>query len=112
MIFPAWFIKATQDRLEEVSAKIEHHSEFGPIRQEESKAFRSLFASMDVARMPEFADWEDKLHFKQAIQYERLYLQGLKDGVQLAVALLSASVPSETDLPCSMVKPIKSEGEE
>lgn len=45
--------------------------------------------------MPEFADWEDKHQIKQALLYERLYKQGLKDGVQLVNTLLTLSVPSE-----------------
>lgn len=36
--------------------------------------------------MPEFADWEDHQYLKQALMNERLYLQGLKDGMQLATS--------------------------
>jgi hypothetical protein len=98
--FPMWFLQAIQGRLEEVSAQIEYDSKLGRIREEESEAFQALFASVDVGRMPEFVDWEDKHHFRQAIQNERLYLQGLKDGVQLAAALLSSSASAEKEMPC------------
>ncbi|MNC83051.1 hypothetical protein D3C75_1368340 [compost metagenome] len=50
---------------------------------------------MDIARKPEFENWEDKLSIKQSVLYERLYLQGLKDGMQLADAFASPSVLSD-----------------
>ncbi|MEK3738813.1 hypothetical protein NYE47_16720 [Paenibacillus sp. FSL H7-0941] len=41
---------------------------------------------MDIARKPEFENWEDKVSLKQSVVYELLYLQGLKYGMQLANA--------------------------
>lgn len=93
--FPAWFLQTIQGRLDEVTAQIEHQSEPRHAFEEESEAFQVLFASMDVARMPEFEDWEDKLQLKQAVLNERLYLQGIKDGVQLANAFTAPSVLSD-----------------
>lgn len=84
MGFPAWFIETIQGRLVEVSTLIEHQSEPRKAFEEEREAFQALFASMDIARKPEFENWEDKLSIKQSVLYERLYLQGLKDGMQLA----------------------------
>ncbi|MGN7764829.1 hypothetical protein [Paenibacillus sp. 22594] len=95
MSFPAWFIETIQGRLGEVSALIEHQSEPRQAFEEERKAFQALFASMDIARKPEFEYWEDKLSLKQSILYERLYLQGLKDGMQLANAFAAPSVLSD-----------------
>jgi len=37
-------------------------------------------------------EWEDKHQYNQALQNERLYLQGMKDGAQLLFALLTDSV--------------------
>ncbi|MBW4081977.1 hypothetical protein [Paenibacillus sp. S150] len=93
--FPAWFIQTIQGRLDEVSALIEHQSEPRQAFEEERKAFQALFASMDIARKPEFEYWEDKLSIKQSVIYERLYLQGLKDGMQLANAITASSVFSD-----------------
>ncbi|MHA6533707.1 hypothetical protein [Paenibacillus sp. BAC0078] len=93
--FPAWFIQTIQGRLDEVSALIEHQSEPRQAFEEERKAFQALFASMDIARKPEFEYWEDKLSLKQSVLYERLYLQGLKDGMQLANAFAAPSVLSD-----------------
>ncbi|MEK5234762.1 hypothetical protein NST99_03485 [Paenibacillus sp. FSL L8-0470] len=90
--FPAWFIQTIQGRLNEVTAQIEYQSEPRQAFEEESEAFQALFDSMDVAGMPEFEDWENKLQLKQAVLYERLYLQGLKDGMQLAHAFTAPSV--------------------
>jgi hypothetical protein len=47
---------------------------------------------MDKMGSPEFMDWEDKHHFKLATENERLYLQGMKDGAQLVLALLAVPV--------------------
>lgn len=93
--FPAWFIQTMQGRLNEVTAQIEYQSEPRLIFEEESKAFQALFDSIDIARMPEFEDWEDKLQLKLSVLYERLYFQGLKDGMQLANAFTAPSVLSD-----------------
>ncbi|OXS57015.1 hypothetical protein B1A99_19115 [Cohnella sp. CIP 111063] len=44
---------------------------------------------MDIVRLPEFSEWEDKHHCKHALMNEHLYRQGLQDGMQLAFALLN-----------------------
>ncbi|MEK3785415.1 hypothetical protein [Paenibacillus sp. FSL K6-1230] len=97
--FPAWILQALRGRLDDVSARIEHNPEFGAASEEERKAFQTLQASTDLGRMPEFANWEDKHHCKQAILYERLYWQGIKDGVQLASALNFSTIPNEKEIP-------------
>lgn len=89
MSFPEWFSQSLQGRLEEVLARFEHDSDFRSVREEESEAFQTLFASLGIGRMQEFTDWEDKHQFRQAILYEHLYLQGMKDGAQLATVLIS-----------------------
>lgn len=95
MNFPIWFIETIQVRLVEVSALIEYQSEPRQAFDEERKAFQALFASMDIAQKPEFENWEDKLSLKHSVIYERLYLQGLKDGMQLAHSFNAPSVLSE-----------------
>ncbi|WP_342476872.1 hypothetical protein NYE24_24320 [Paenibacillus sp. FSL H7-0350] len=95
MSFPTWFKETIQGRLVEVSAKIEHQSEPRLAFDEEREAFQELFASMDIAHKPEFEIWEDKLSIKHSVLYERLYLQGLKDGTQLAHSFNAPSVLSE-----------------
>jgi hypothetical protein len=93
--FPAWFVQTIQGRLNEVTAQIEYQSEPRLVFEEESKAFQALFDSMDITRMPEFEHWEDKLQLKLSVLYERLYLQGLKDGMQLASAFTAPSILSD-----------------
>ncbi|MNG42106.1 hypothetical protein D3C84_1317550 [compost metagenome] len=58
--------------------------------------------------MPEFEAWEDRHHFKQSIINEWLYLQGMKDGFQLAVELLSNPVSFDDD---TLIKPERNEPE-
>lgn len=91
MGFPPWFRLAMQGRLEEVSARIEHHPDLNDVRAEADKAFEALFEGKDIGCSPEFAAWEDRHYLKQGIINEKLYLQGIKDGVQLALALFCSS---------------------
>lgn len=89
MEFPSWFQRAIQRRLEFVAAQIERNPELSKYSAEEEKAFEAIFSAMDITQSPEFMAWEDKHHMKRAQENEHLYLQGMRDGVQLAVALLS-----------------------
>lgn len=93
--FPAWFIQTIQGRLNEVTAQIEYQSEPRHAFEEESRAFQTLFDSIDIVKMPEFEYWEDKFQLKLAVLYERLYLQGLKDGMQFVNAFTTPSVYSD-----------------
>lgn len=99
MGFSSWFRQAIQDRLDEISAQIEYHPELSRVRAEEHKAFQALFAGMDIGRMPEIAEWEDRHHFRHAVMNEWLNLQGMQDGIQLAEAFSNHSVLLDTDSP-------------
>ncbi|GGH67899.1 hypothetical protein GCM10008014_49820 [Paenibacillus silvae] len=101
MGFPPWFRQAIQGRMDEVSARIEHDPELSFIREQADKAFEALFAGKDIGRMPEFSEWEDWHHHKYGIINERLYLQGLKDGIQLAATLLCHSTGFDEGEGCS-----------
>lgn len=50
-----------------------------------------------MKQLAAFMEWEDKQHFTRALGNERLYLQGMRDGVQLAFALLSDPFPSDDE---------------
>ena len=94
MEFPSWFQNAIQRRLDHVSARIERHLELRRCRDEEESAFHAMFSGVDMTQLPAFMEWEDKVHFTRALENERLYVQGMRDGVQLAFALLSDHLPS------------------
>lgn len=95
MEFPSWFQSAIQQRLDHVSAWIEHHPELRQFRIEEREAFDAMFSGVNKTQIPEFMEWEDRHHFKTALENERLYLQGLRDGMQLVFALLSDPVTTD-----------------
>lgn len=80
-------------------SQIEPQSVLESAFEEESKAFQALFESMDIAHKPEFEYWENKLQLKQSVIYECLYLQGLKDGMQLANASTAPPVPRTKTCP-------------
>lgn len=104
MEFPAWFQTAIQQRLDYISARIERHPELSARRQEEYKAFQALFNSVDKTQMPEFMEWEEKAHFTRAIENEHLYLQGMRDGAQIVLALLTDPLPSGDEVLAALNK--------
>lgn len=97
MDFPRWMQRAIQARLEEVSSRIEHDPEMSRVRGETDDAFEVLFAGKDIEQTPEYAEWENRYIVSKGIENERLYMQGLRDGIQLTVSLLGQSMPEETD---------------
>ncbi|TNJ65311.1 hypothetical protein FE784_15970 [Paenibacillus hemerocallicola] len=92
MEFPPWFRQVIQQRVDKAAAQAEHHSDLKQIKMEEERAFRTLFAGIDTERMAEFSEWEDRHGLKQALINEKIYLSGMQEGIQLAVALLYPSL--------------------
>ncbi|WP_338542433.1 hypothetical protein [Paenibacillus tundrae] len=97
MYFPPWMQRVIRARLDEVSAQIEHEPELSRVRGETDKAFEALFAGKDVEQTPEYTEWENRYIVSKGIENERLYMQGLRDGIQLTVSLLNQSIPEEND---------------
>ncbi|WP_339169136.1 hypothetical protein MKX75_07665 [Paenibacillus sp. FSL R5-0341] len=99
MDFPQWMQRAIQARLDEVTARIEHDPELSRVRGGTDEAFEVLFAGNDVEQTPEYIEWENRYIVSKGIENERLYMQGLRDGIQLTVSLLgqSKSMSEETD---------------
>jgi hypothetical protein len=97
MDYPRWMQRAIQARLNEVTARIEHDPGLSRLRGGTDEAFEALFASKDVEQTPEYAEWESRYIVTKGIENERLYMQGLRDGIQLTVSLLGQSMPEETD---------------
>ena len=89
---PSWFQSAIQRRIDEVSAQFGQHPELRKFRQEENEAFHAVFPEIGKTKLHGFMEWEDKHHFTRALENERLYLQGMRDGAQLVFALLAAPV--------------------
>ncbi|OMF43338.1 hypothetical protein CXK86_28005 [Paenibacillus sp. BGI2013] len=98
MDFPPWLQQAIQARLEEVSAQIEQDPELSRVRGETDEAFATLFAGKDVEETPEYAEWENRYIVSRGVENEQLYMQGLRDGIQLTVSLLGQSMPEENDM--------------
>lgn len=97
MDFPPWMQRAIQARLDEVSAQMEHDPELNRVRGETDDAFEALFAGKDVEQTSEYADWENRYIVSKGIENEHLYMQGLRDGIQLTVSLLGQSMLVEND---------------
>ncbi|MBY0202381.1 MULTISPECIES: hypothetical protein [Paenibacillus] len=92
MDFPPWMQRAIQARLDEVTPRIEHDPELSRVRGETDEAFEALLAGKDVEQTPEYAEWENRYIVSRGIENERLYMQGLRDGIQLTVSLLGQSM--------------------
>jgi len=97
MDFPPWMQRAIQVRLDEVSALIEHDPELSRVREETDEAFEGLFAGKDMEQTSKYAEWESRYIVTKGIENERLYMQGLRDGIQLTVSLLGQSMFEETN---------------
>ncbi|QZN78515.1 hypothetical protein [Paenibacillus sp. DR312] len=97
MNFPPWLEQAIQVRLDEVSARIEHDPVWSRVREEKDEAFEGLFAGKDIEQTPEYAEWESRYIVSKGIENERLYIQGLKDGIQLIVSLLGQSMLEDSN---------------
>ncbi|MCF7755852.1 hypothetical protein KQ941_15480 [Paenibacillus xylanexedens] len=96
MDFPPWLQQAIQARLDEMSARIEHGPELSRVRGETDEAFESLFDGKDIKQNPEYTEWESRYIVSKGIENERLYMQGLRDGIQLTVSLLGQSMLEES----------------
>ncbi|MDR6726943.1 hypothetical protein J2W91_005468 [Paenibacillus amylolyticus] len=92
MDFPPWIQRTIQARLDEVSSRIEQDHDLGRIRVETDEAFKALFAGKDVEQTAEYAEWENRYIVSKGIENERLYMQGLRDGIQLTASLLDQSM--------------------
>ncbi|WP_339259772.1 hypothetical protein MKZ12_08005 [Paenibacillus sp. FSL R5-0713] len=97
MDFPPWMQRAIQARLDEVSSRIEHDPALSRVRGETEEAFESLFDGKDIEQTPEYTEWESRYIVSKGIENERLYMQGLRDGIQLTVSILGQSMPEETN---------------
>ncbi|WP_336760312.1 hypothetical protein [Paenibacillus sp. USHLN196] len=97
MDFPPWLEQAIQVRLDEVTAQIEHDPKLSRVREETDEAFEALFEGEDVEQTPEYAEWENRYIVSKGIENERLYMQGLRDGIQFTVSLLGQLMSEETN---------------
>lgn len=89
MQIPSWFHSVIQERVNSVMVQIERQPELRKLGAEEHAALDAMFPGVNKAQIPEFLDWEDKLHCRRAAENEGLYMEGVKDGMRLAIALLS-----------------------
>lgn len=97
MDFPPWMQRAIQARLYEVSERIEQDPELSRVRGETDEAFEALFAGKELEQLPAYAEWESRYIVNKGIENERLYMQGLRDGIQLTVSLLGQSMLTDRD---------------
>lgn len=81
MEVPAWFRNAMQQRLDEVAARSDADPELQQARAEEQQAFASLYGGMDAAQFTRYMTWEERHLFRRALEHERLYMEGVKDGM-------------------------------
>jgi len=86
-----------QQRLDEIAARSDADPELQQARAEEQKAFASLYGGMDAVQFTKYMAWEDRHLFRRALENERLYMEGVKDGAQLALALMADVRPVEKE---------------
>lgn len=91
MAFPAWFQQAVQQRLDHLAAQLEHHPELKQHRKEEKAACQTMITGIGDMPNPAFLEWEDKAHLARAMENEHMYLEGMRDGMQLITEILTVS---------------------
>lgn len=101
MAFPSWFQQAIQRRLDHVAAQLESDPELNKYREEENTAYQAMVAGIGNMPHPAFLEWEDKAHLTRAMDNERMYLQGMRDGARLVMALLTDPLPADEPLSTS-----------
>ncbi|WP_339300022.1 hypothetical protein MKY92_07780 [Paenibacillus sp. FSL R5-0623] len=97
MDFPRWMQRAIQARLDEVTARMENDPELSRVRGETDEAFEAMFEGEDVEQTPGYTEWENLYIVRKGTENEQLYMQGLRDGIQLTVSLLGQSMLEETN---------------
>lgn len=90
---PPWFNVCIEERLEFVMKQIERDPEISKLRESEQEAFKLMFPKITEAEQEGYMDWEDKHLYRSANENERIYWQGMKDGVQLVITLLDGGEP-------------------
>lgn len=98
MAFPPWFQQAIQRRLDHVAAQLEHHPELKKYREEERTAYQAMIVGDSSMPHPVFLEWEDKAHLARAMENEHMYLQGVRDGARLIMALMNDPLPADESL--------------
>ncbi len=98
MEFPLWFQSAIQRRIDDVSARIGRYPELRKLRIEGKEAFNTVFNGIDKTKLTEYMEWEDKHNYSRALENERLYLQGMRDGAQLVFALMTDFVAADKEV--------------
>ncbi|MFF2885564.1 hypothetical protein [Paenibacillus sp. NPDC057967] len=97
MKLPTWFKSILQSRLDDVFARVALDPEFRRIREEKDLAFQKLFSDRTIISKPEFSEWEDICHYKQEMENEYLYWQGMQDGAQLAYVIMALIMDDEQE---------------
>ncbi|MDI4647873.1 hypothetical protein [Cohnella hashimotonis] len=97
MEVPDWFRNAIQQRLDEIISHSDVGVELQQARAEEQEAFASLYGGMDVIQFTKYMAWEDRHLYRRALENERLYMEGVKDGARLAAALIADGSKPEED---------------
>lgn len=98
MAFPPWFQQAIQRRLDHVTAQLEHHPELMKYREEERTAYQAMIVGDGNMPHPAFLEWEDKAHLAREMENEHMYWQGMRDGAQLFMGLLTDPLPADESL--------------
>jgi len=89
MTFPTWFQQAIQQRLAHLAVQLD--PELKKHREEEKAAYQAMISGISNMPNPAFLEWEDKTHLARAMENEHMYLEGMRDGMQLIIEILTVS---------------------
>ena len=81
--FPPWFTSSMKQRFDELASQRYISPEALRLQQEVNSLIKGWIAQMDETEKALFLQWEEKCSQFETLEKERLYLQGIEDGLQL-----------------------------
>ena len=88
--FPDWFKTALQTRFDEQSFQSLQDPKVKSLREKMQAASKSLKQCLDETVRPCFFKWEEECNYLHGQELEWMYMQGVRDGAQLVLALMDS----------------------
>jgi len=88
--FPDWFKTALQTRFDEQSFQSLQDPKIKSLREKVQTASKSLKQCLDETVKLCFLKWEEECNYLHGQELEWLYMQGVRDGAQLVLALMDS----------------------
>jgi len=86
--FPSWLKEAMQHRFDELAVQAYHDPKLASTRTRFEKTLDQIKTQLGEPNRVLFLEWEDDNHYIHSAEKEWLYLQGVRDGAEIQIALM------------------------